>query len=80
MTRPLTVPSFTALVVLFPDCPKLTYVKQQNVALPLTPNVFVEQPLALPGSAYQDKPKTKTDRRRIFFSSSIRWFLFWFNL
>ena len=30
------MPSFTALAVLFPDCKKLTYVKQQNVALPLT--------------------------------------------
>ena len=29
------MPSFTALAVLFPDCQKLTYVKQQNVALPL---------------------------------------------
>ena len=28
-TRPLTVPSFTALAVLFPDCQKMTYVKQQ---------------------------------------------------
>ena len=27
--------SFIALAVLFPDCQKLTYVKQQNVALPL---------------------------------------------
>ena len=27
--------SFTAQAVLFPDCQKLTYVKQQNVALPL---------------------------------------------
>ena len=33
-TRPLTLPSFTTLAVLFPDCQKLTYVKQQNVALP----------------------------------------------
>ena len=31
--RSLTVPSFTALAVLFPDCQKLTYVKQQDVAL-----------------------------------------------
>jgi hypothetical protein len=30
------VPSFTALAVLFPDCQKLTYVKQQDVALPLS--------------------------------------------
>ena len=35
LTRPLTVPSFTALDVLLPDCQKFTYVKQQNVALPL---------------------------------------------
>ena len=34
-TSHCTVPSFTALAVLFPDCQKLTYVKQQNVALPL---------------------------------------------
>ena len=32
---PLTVPSFTALAVLFPEFQKLTYVKQQDVALPL---------------------------------------------
>ena len=35
MTRSLTVQSFTALAVLFPDFQKLAYVKQQNVALPL---------------------------------------------
>ena len=34
------MPSFTALAVLFPDCQKLTYVKQQNVALPL-PNISI---------------------------------------
>ena len=34
-TRPLTVQSFTAPAVLFPDCQKLTNVKQRNVALPL---------------------------------------------
>ena len=28
------MPSFTALAVLFTDCQKLAYVKQQNVALP----------------------------------------------
>ena len=28
------MPSFTALAVLFPDYQNLTYVKQQNVALP----------------------------------------------
>ena len=33
-TRFLTVPSFTALAVLFTDCQNLTYVKQQNEALP----------------------------------------------
>ena len=33
----LTVPSFTAVAVLFPDCQKLAYVKQQDVALPLLP-------------------------------------------
>ena len=34
MTKFLTVPSFTALAVLFPDHQNLTYVKQLNVALP----------------------------------------------
>ena len=33
--RPLTVQSSTAIPVLFPNCQKLTYVKQQDVALPL---------------------------------------------
>ena len=48
-TRPLTVPSFTALVVLFHDCQKLTYVKQQNVALPLILYPRPVQSLALAG-------------------------------
>ena len=39
-TRPLTVPSFRALTVLFPDCQKLTCVKQQNVALILRVSVL----------------------------------------
>ena len=34
MTRPVTVPSFIALSILFTDCQKRTYVKQLNVALP----------------------------------------------
>ena len=35
LIRPLTMQSFTALAVLFPDLKnKLTYVKQQNIALP----------------------------------------------
>ena len=34
-TRPLTLPSFTVLAVLVPDFHTLTYVKQQDVALPL---------------------------------------------
>ena len=39
-TKYFTVPSFTALAVLFPDYQNLTYVKQLNVALPF--NSFSE--------------------------------------
>ena len=35
-TRPFTMTSFTVLAVLFTDCQKRTYVKQNNVALPFT--------------------------------------------
>ena len=42
LTRPLTVQSCTALAVLFPDYQKLTYVKQQNVSLPLCENLFCD--------------------------------------
>ena len=35
MTKSLTVPSFMALAVLFPDYQNLAYVKKLNVALPL---------------------------------------------
>ena len=34
------MPGFTALAVLFSDFQKLTYVKQQNVALPFTTSIF----------------------------------------
>ena len=33
-TKSLTVPSFIALAVLFPDYQNLTYMEQQNIALP----------------------------------------------
>ena len=36
VTKSPTVPCCTALAVLFPDYQNLTYVKQQNVALPLS--------------------------------------------
>ena len=44
------MPSFTSLALLFPDCKNVTYVKQQNIALPLACVICLKLSMSAAGS------------------------------